>query len=145
MKIYIILITTVLLFISCSKSENKEKIRNEILLTEKAFEKMAAEKSISEAFYHYAHDSAVILRENDTLIKGKENIRAYYRKMDNKGAVVNWAPDHIDVSSSGDLAYTYGWYIWKIKNENGDTTEYKGIFHTVWKRQKDQSWRYVWD
>ena len=23
--------------------------------------------------------------------------------------------------------------------------EYKGIFHTVWKRQSDNSWKYVWD
>jgi len=145
MKSLFLHILLLLVLVSCSEMANKAKIKQEILQTEKAFEKMAAEKSISEAFYHFADDSAVILRGNDSLIKGKENIRSYYQKMDNKGAVVNWAPDHIDVSSSGDLAYTYGRYLWKIKADNGHTTEYRGVFHTVWKRQKDQSWKYVWD
>ncbi|MBK7030961.1 MAG: hypothetical protein IPH45_17925 [Bacteroidales bacterium] len=43
------------------------------------------------------------------------------------------------------MAYTYGKYTWKINNGNGDTTVYKGVFHTVWKKQGDGSWKYVWD
>jgi ketosteroid isomerase-like protein len=43
------------------------------------------------------------------------------------------------------MAYTYGKYIWKIKETDSTFVEYKGVFHTVWKRQKDNSWKYVWD
>jgi len=35
--------------------------------------------------------------------------------------------------------------LWKIKDEQGKIAEYKGVFHTVWKKQADKSWKYVWD
>jgi hypothetical protein len=46
-------------------------VKKDILNTEKDFEKMTREKGIVEAFYFYAADSAVIKRENDSLIIGK--------------------------------------------------------------------------
>jgi ketosteroid isomerase-like protein len=58
---------------------------------------------------------------------------------------VNWTPDFIEVSADGTLGYTYGKYVWKIKQANGTIKELLGIFHTVWKRQPDGSWKYVWD
>jgi len=130
---------------SCHHFSDKEKMIKEIFQTEKAFEKMASEKGIAEAFYYFADEKAVIKRENDTLIIGKENIKIYYDKKGNKNATVNWTPDFIDVSDCGTLGYTYGKYVWKIKNQNNELVEYKGIFHTIWKKQKDNTWRYVWD
>ena len=141
----VFLIMPVILCTACGHSKSKEEIKNEILQTEKAFEKMTLEKGIAEAFYYFADENAVIKRENDTLILGKENIKIYYEKKTNKNATVNWTPDFIDVSDCGTLGYTYGKYIWKIRTNDGDVKEYKGIFHTVWKKQKDHSWKYVWD
>jgi ketosteroid isomerase-like protein len=57
-----------------------------------------------------------------------------------KNASVKWSPDFIDVSSSGDLGYTYGKYVWESKDSTGKTTASKGIFHTVWEKQKDGNW-----
>jgi len=145
MKAVFLIMSIVILSTACDHSADKEEIKNEIFQTEKAFEKMTSEKGVTEAFHYFADDSAVIKRENDTLIKGKENIKIYYAKKGDKNAMLTWTPDFIDVSDSGNLAYTYGKYIWKIKNDNGDTIEHKGIFHTVWKRQGDKSWKYVWD
>jgi len=143
MKTIIFLSISALLITSCHHSD-KDEIKNEIFQTEKAFEKMTTEKGIAEAFFYFADEKAVIKRENDTLIIGKENIKIYYDK-DNKNATVNWTPDYIDVSDCGTLGYTYGKYVWKIKNKEGFITEHKGIFHTVWKKQKDGNWKYVWD
>jgi len=145
MKTALLLAPLLLFCTSCNQPVSKEAVKNEILLTEKAFEKMTAEKGIAEAFYFYADENAVIKRENDTLIVGKNAIKAYYNKQGNENAVVNWAPDFIDVSDDGTLAYTYGNYRWTLIEEKGDTTENKGVFHTVWKRQSDKSWKYVWD
>jgi ketosteroid isomerase-like protein len=145
MKASILFIPVFLFFIGCAELKSKEEIKNEIFLTEKAFEKMVAEKGIPEAFYYYADENAIIKRENDTLISGREKIKSYYEKQDLKEAKVNWTPDFIDVSQSGDLAYTYGKYIWKIKDSEGNFIEIKGVFHTVWKKQKNNSWKYVWD
>lgn len=145
MKALYILIIGVVLITSCNKKIDKDKVRKEILDTEKAFEKMASEKGVAEAFYYFADENAVIVRGNDSLITGKENIKIYYDKKYLKNTVVNWTPDYIDVSDCGTLGYTYGKYVWKIKNTTGEVVENKGIFHTVWKKQKDNSWKYVWD
>ena len=130
---------------ACNKNYNMEKLKDEVYQVENSFEKMCADKGIAEAFYFFADDSAVIKRENDTLIIGKENIKSYYSNPAYKNALVNWTPDFIDVSVNGNMAYTYGKYLWKIWNDTGNTTEYRGVFHTVWKKQKDNSWKYVWD
>ena len=145
MKAILLIIPVILLCNKCSNLHSKEETKNEILQTEKAFEKMTSDKGIAEAFYHFADENAVIKRENDTLIIGKDNIKIYYEKKSIKNVTLYWTPDFIDVSDCGDLGYTYGKYIWKIKDGEGKTVEYKGIFHTVWKRQSDDSWKYVWD
>jgi ketosteroid isomerase-like protein len=145
MKTSFILMISIVLTTSCSQNIDKDEIRKEIFNTEKAFEKMAAEKGVAQAFYYFADENAVIHRENDTLIKGKENIKIYYEKVSMKNPIVNWTPDFVDVSDCGTLGYTYGKYVWQIKNTNGEIVEYKGIFHTVWKKQKDNNWKYVWD
>lgn len=145
MKAIVLFIPVIFLCLNCKPSQSRETTKNEILQTETDFMKMASDKGIAEAFYFFADSNAVIKRENDTLIKGKENIKRYYSKESNKNASVSWAPDFIEVSDCGNLAYTYGKYTWKIKGSNLETVEYKGIFHTVWKRQADKSWKYVWD
>jgi ketosteroid isomerase-like protein len=129
---------------TCNHPKRAEVARNEIFQTEKAFEKMTRERGVAEAFYYFADDSAVIKRENDTLIRGREGIRKYYEKRPSN-ATVNWTPDYIEVSECGNLGYTYGKYTWKIRNDKDSTIVYTGVFHTVWKRQPDRTWKYVWD
>ena len=106
---------------------------------------MSVDKGLQEAFYFFAADSAVIKRQNNTLIVGKENIKDYYNNPAFKNARVTWAPEFINVSDCGDMAYTYGEYLWKIWSNEGDTAEYVGVFQTIWKKQDDGSWKYVWD
>jgi ketosteroid isomerase-like protein len=144
MKLFYLLFASIL-FLSCAQQFDKEKIKQEVFNTEKSFEKMCAVKGIAEGFFFFADDSAVIKRQNDTLIIGKENIKNYYNKEFYKNASVKWTPDFVDVSNDGSMAYTYGKYVWTAKDENGNSSEFKGVFHTVWKRQADKSWKYVWD
>jgi len=141
------ILSACLLFYSCKTEPVNlhEKAREEITQAEKDFEKMAAEKGIAEAFWHFADSNATIKRQNDTLIKGKENIKNYYSAPYFKTASVKWSPDHVEASETGDMGYTYGKYKWQSKDSSGKVDEAKGVFHTVWKKQKDGSWKYVWD
>ena len=134
--------------IGCQTEKNQDSIegtKKEIRDAEKAFETMAAEKGVAEAFWFYADSTAVIKRQNDTLIHGKDAIRNYYSGDFYKNASVKWSPDFIDVSSNGDMAYTFGKYVWKSKDSSGNPIEFTGVFHTVWKRQLNGEWKYVWD
>ena len=143
-----ILLPSCLICFSCSTAPKKtdtEAIKKEIVKAEKDFETMAAEKGVAEAFAYFADSNAVIKRQNDTLIHGKEAIRNYYSNPAYKNAVAKWAPDFVDVSATGDFAYTYGKYTWEFKDSAMKSNFFSGVFHTVWKRQADGNWRYVWD
>ena len=117
----------------------------EIEKTEKDFKTSISRLGVAEAFFLYADSNAVILRANDSLIKGRKAIRNYYSGPQFKGAVVNWTPDFSEVSASGDMAYSYGKYVWIFKDSTGKQSEYKGLYHTIWKKQTDGTWKYVWD
>ena len=132
-------------FAFSQKATKIAKLKLEVETTERNFEKMCLEKGITNAFHFYADSNAVINRGSDSLIYGKEAIRHFYEKKNYTGATVKWKPDFIEVSGDGTLAYTYGNYVWKLKKEDGSVSEFTGIFHTVWKKQKDGSWKYVWD
>ena len=148
-KIFLLMITLSPLLYSCNQATNTtavgEKAKTEIAQAEKDFEKMAAEKGIAEAFWFYADSNAVIKRNNDTIIHNKENIKGFYSNDFYKSASVKWSPDFIDASADGSMGYTYGKYLWQSKDSTGKPIEFRGVFHTVWKKQPDGSWKYVWD
>lgn len=150
MKIIIQFALISLLFIySCSMSNEKrttEKWKSEILETEQNFAKLAQDEGIATAFLTYADEDAVLLR-NNKLVIGKNAIGDYYlnRASDDSNVNLVWKPDFIDVTESGELGYTYGYYTFSYTDSTGSKEESQGVFHTVWKKQSDGSWRFVWD
>ena len=136
--------------LSCSpKTETDnhsiEQWKNEIMETELNFAKMAKAEGIKEAFLHYAAHDAVLLR-NRKLVAGKPAIQSYFENQPfDPTASLSWKPDFVEVANSGDLGYTYGQFTFSFIDSTGQTIENKGIFHTVWKRQPDGTWKYVWD
>ena len=148
MLTHIFLLSSLLLLLACEPQNalpDSAKLKQEIVDAEAAFAKMAATKGIAEAFYTFAAEDAVIKRQNDTLIMGRDGIRQYYSAPFYQSAKVDWKPDYVKVSSHGDLAYTYGKFTWTSQDSTGKVNEIKGVFHTVWQRQADGSWKYVWD
>lgn len=148
MKIKFLAIFCLVLIFACNTNNkntaDKETLKAQIMQAEKDFEKMAAEKGIPEAFSFFADSNAVIHRGNK-LLKGKLEIKEHYEGSNFDNVSVKWTADFVDVASSGDLGYTYGNYTWSFTDSTGKNTEDKGIFHTVWKKQADGSWKYTWD
>ena len=148
MKNFIKLLILSLVLNSCSPKSEKKNLaytKLEIVKVEKDFEKLVDKKGLAEGFYQFADSNAVIKRERDALIIGKENIKNYYLNPKYQSATVTWSPDAVTVSDGGDMASTYGKYIWTSKDPSGKERVLKGVFHTVWKKQKDGSWKYIWD
>jgi ketosteroid isomerase-like protein len=129
----------------CQQKCDKELVKKEIFQTEKDFEKMVQEQGITEAFYYYADSLAVIKRDNDSLIYGRNNIENFYEKKNYSNVTVNWTPDFIDVSDDGTLGYSYGKYVFRMKQQDKSVKEFVGAFQTVWKKQSDNTWKYVFD
>ncbi|MCB9270551.1 MAG: DUF4440 domain-containing protein [Lewinellaceae bacterium] len=133
--------------VSCSNPDaaiDQQERKNEIRQAEKEFNDLAAEEGIRTAFVHFADSSAVMLRGNQ-LIRGKEAIDAYYADQTLTDVHLTWSPDFVDVAASGELGYTYGPYSFSAVDTAGQKIESHGYFHTVWRRQSDGSWKFVWD
>lgn len=145
MKNLTVLIALLLTILACqnkNSTSGEEKWKHEILESEQNFAKMVQNEGIHNAFVSFAADSAVLMR-NNKLIKGKKAIDEHYKGSNTKS--LTWTADFIEVSNSGDLAYTYGIYQYTFQDSLGKDQVDTGIFHTVWKRQSDGTWKFVWD
>ena len=143
-NLYIIII--IFIFYSCTMQNNVEKWKEEIKETEHNFALMVQKEGVEKAFLTYADEKAVLSRNNNLVI-GKNNLKEFFKNQSstNKNAQLTWKPDFIDVSKSGDLGYTYGKYLYSYINSDGNLIESTGVFHTVWKKQENGTWKFVWD
>jgi len=141
------LFVLLIFIISCtgkSGSPDMNMLKEEIRTVEMNFARMAADSGIEAAFLYYAAPGAVLKRGNNLVI-GFDSIAAYLKESTQPGESLSWSPDFIDVSVSGDMAYTYGKFVYSFPDSAGVTQKQQGFFHTVWKRQPDGKWKFVWD
>ncbi|WP_224487900.1 YybH family protein [Robertkochia flava] len=136
-------------FICCSSMHaqvelDTENTVREIFAVEAAFQQMTENEGIAGAFRFFAADDAVLNREN-ILIKGKDAIYNYYDKERFEHVRVTWTPENVEVSKSEDLAFSYGRYQWIMTDDQGREQQLTGIYMTVWRRQENGEWRYIWD
>lgn len=147
-RLILTLFLLILITVSCKNKvsmADKEQYKQEIIQTERDFAKMVKEQGMQAGFTFFADSNAVIRRGNETLIKGKKEIEENYGHPRYKDVVLEWEADFVDVAASGDLGYTYGHYTFEAKDSTGNPIKATGTFRTVWKRQPDGSWKYVWD
>ena len=138
MKKYFIYI---LLFSSCNTVQSGKNIQTEkeISRADKAMSDLAEKEGFFKALQQYADDSLVKPNEGELPVIGK---KAFMEKCGDKTGpkTLTWSPVKAEVAKSGELGYTWG--NWKFVKP--DTTYY-GNYITVWKKQKDNSWKWVFD
>jgi len=108
------------------------------------FMKAAAEKG-SQGYMSYYAEDAVEIPNGGPLIPGKANIAKGMGFLDDKNNRLLWTPVGADISASGDLGYTYGNYEFHSKDKDGKPTVEYGKYTSIWKLQKDGSWKVVLD
>jgi len=62
-----------------------------------------------------------------------------------EGTSLSWTPVKADMAASGDLGYTYGNYVFRSKGNDGKVAIHHGKYMSIWKKQKDGSWKVVAD
>ena len=143
-RILFIFISLLLLTFSCQEKNkiDHEKEKQNVLNTDIEFSNFSEKEGMKKAFLRFADDEAVLLRSNSMPIEGKENIGKSFTKINDSLFSLTWKPFKGFISKSADLAYTYGSYTLTIKN---DTSETKGTYLSIWKKQDDGSWKWVLD
>ena len=140
-----LLVATVVLpnarpFASASAKASPDTLRQ----MEAEFMKATAERG-SQGYLSYYADDAVEVPNGAPLIQGKTNIAKTMGFLDQKDNHLTWTPVGADISASGDLGYTYGNYEFRSKDKDGKPVVDHGKYTSIWKKQKDGSWKVVLD
>jgi ketosteroid isomerase-like protein len=106
--------------------------------------KTAADRG-SQGYMSYYADDSVEVPNGAPLIQGKAEIAKGMAFLDDKNNRLIWTPVGADVSASADLGYTYGTFEFHTINKDGKPTVDYGKYTSIWKLQKDGSWRVVLD
>ena len=121
-------------FLTVAQSTAAQKVFD----TEKAFEKLVAEKGIKAGFIEFMAPSGIIFRP------GPVNARESFTAGPDSPAALIWNPVWIEVSSNGLVAYSIGNSIFKPKGKD-DTNEIYGHYISVWSRQPNGEYRALLD
>ena len=108
------------------------------------FMKAAADKG-SQGYMSYYADDSVEVPNGVPLIQGKAEIAKGMGFLDDKNNHLLWTPVGADISASGDLGYTYGTFEFHAKDKDGKPVVQYGKYTSIWKQQKDGSWKVVLD
>lgn len=135
--ILILLLNASFIFSKNNNAKEAEKLRQ----TELAFSKLCGEKGMKASFLAFA-DKDVIKAEGDNQfpIFGIDSLAASYPEEREKFKL-EWYPAKVEVSKSADLGFTFG--NWILTKADGDKKY--GVYYTVWKKQKDNSWKFIFD
>lgn len=130
MKVLLFCILASLLF-SIAEAQNASQ---KIFETEKAFEKIVAEKGINAGFIEYLTPLGVMF------FPEAANGRETWRSRTPSAAALTWNPIWIDVASNGSIAYSIGNSIYRPKGKD-DTNEIHGHYISIWSRQSNGEYR----
>jgi ketosteroid isomerase-like protein len=121
-----------------------ERERAALLKAEADFEKARAEKGMEGWLSFFAEDTADVVPAQPITF-GKEAMRKRLENEWNPNLKLTWKPVKADVAESRDLGYTFGTWELTGKSRSGEDVQLTGKYATVWKKQKDGTWKVVLD
>lgn len=126
--------------IFCACQSAKKPSVEELFNVDKEFSAASEETGFNKAFIEFAHDDAVLLRNNNYPLVGKPQIIRLFEEASAENIDFTWEPLSGDIANSGELGYTYG--IYTLKN---DSLTEQGTYVSVWKKNKEGKWKYILD
>ena len=116
---------------------------DEVRCREIAFSQSAENKD-AEAFASFIDADARFV--GNSVIKGPQAItEAWASFFAEDGPAIKWRPQFVEVLEDGKLALTRGPYRMIVRDAEDKLVEGWGTFNSVWRMQKDGSWKVVFD
>jgi uncharacterized protein (TIGR02246 family) len=110
-----------------------------------AWSQAATAKDLDKTVSFYA-DDALILPDKAPVVSGNEGIRKNWTALlALSGPGLSWKTGSVQVARSGDIAYETGAYDLITTDKKGKSTDTKGKYVVVWRKQNDASWKVVID
>jgi hypothetical protein len=110
---------------------------SKVIEAEDAFNKLVARKGIKEGFLAVTDPEGIVFKPQ--VVK----ITDFYSKIDKQPGTLQWQPKFARISSSGDLAFTAGPYVY----QNGKTEDDKvyGEYVSIWRADADNKLKLLID
>lgn len=128
------------LFLSCTPLQADDP--QQVLEADRRFSTLSKHAGYRDAFVIFADSNAILLRNAQPPILGKEDIKTAYAVRDIQSQLV-WQPLHAEVS--GNLGYTYGTFELTRQDSLGQAITKVGYYTTIWKKQPNGDWKFVLD
>jgi ketosteroid isomerase-like protein len=107
----------------------------------KVFAAKNLEKSVA-----FLDESGAVLAPNGPIANGREAVSKLFTGFFALPELkISWHVDRADVAHSDDLGYTSGAYEMTFNDPTGKSVSDKGKYVTVWRKQKDGSWKVLLD
>ena len=141
MKTLLIVLVVSFSLAGCAQERDRESELADLLEADRRFSELSVEKGAYKAFDRFMAEDAVLYRDLAHPIRG----RAAIRESMTGGGTLRWEPFFADISESADLGYTLGEYAYTVADSLGVPGTSTGYYVSIWKRQADGSWKYVFD
>lgn len=136
--IVILFVLYLTLICSCGHQENFQDSLQSLTLAERSFARASADTGMREAFMSFLAEDAIVFRPEP--VRGRER----YANSPQVPGMLIWQPCFADISRDGRMGYTTG--PWEFRKESTtDSADGYGDYISVWKKQKDNSWKVVVD
>jgi ketosteroid isomerase-like protein len=111
--------------------------------TDRLFSKTSEEIGFGRAFSQFTAEEARIFQNKRLPIVGKDAVVKFLTE--NVKGTITWEPYFVEMSASGDLGFTLGKSQSLHTSASGKEVVSYGHYVTIWKKQKDGSWKLVFD
>lgn len=115
------------------------KGRGDLLSTEREYSRASAKRGSVEAFLTYASADVRVLRNGKQPFIGRKAAASAWAPLTIEWT---WTSQFADVSTSGDLGYSYGLY--EMRNKATNSVAETGNYMRVWKRVRG-AWKLILD
>jgi len=122
---------------SQSNGASSESARQQVAETERAFARTMADRDLNALISFLAQDA--VFFSGPAPLHGPKAISQFWgRFYSSPAAPFSWAPEEVEVLSSGNLALSSG----PVHNPQGKLI---GRFTSIWRLEADGKWRIVFD
>jgi len=122
---------------SRTEEELAAAARRELMEADRAFNALAQAEGVRAAFTRYAASNGMLLRAGQAPARGAAAIANEFPE----GARLVWAPEDAQVSTRGDMGWTWG----RATYTGADGASAPTQYITVWTRDFEGEWRFVAD
>ncbi len=139
---YPIICLTLIVLAACAQEATSDP--EEIMAMDREFSAYSEAHGAPAAWPEFFARDAVQLNRGSQPMIGFDSILESFADW-NEAGQLTWTPEDGVVSSSGDLGYTWGRYVFRSTREDGEEVVRHGKYTTIWKRQEDGAWKVVLD